>query len=228
MTLQGLPPLPLPPPPPAADFQRPDADTLLWAYCNTLFPMGDERTGEIGWYSPDPRSIIPLDTFHTPHRLAREVARSRFEVRADTAFGAVIRACSAARTATNGRWITDALVPGYLELHSRGHAHSVEAWLDGRLVGGLYGVQAGGAFFGESMFSRPDLGGSNASKVCLVFLVNWLRAQHFLLLDTQFSNPHMEQFGCCDVPRSSYYRLLQRSVTAPCVWGEFWPLAAGC
>jgi leucyl/phenylalanyl-tRNA--protein transferase len=216
--------LPLDPPPPEADFEHPNAETLLWAYRNTLFPMGDARADDVGWYSPDPRSIIPLDTFHVPRRLEREVRRCRFDVRSDTAFEAVMRACAPARSAQNGQWITAALLPSYLELHRLGHAHSVEAWLDGDLVGGLYGVHIGGAFFGESMFNRPDLGGTNASKVCLVMLVHWLKAQGFQLLDTQFSNPHMEQFGCERVPRDRYWRLLRAAVTAPVVWGQFRPL----
>lgn len=223
MTLRGL---PLTPPPPGADFERPDAATLLWAYRNSLFPMGDAATGEVGWYSPDPRSIIPLDGFHAPRRLQREARHPKFDVRADTAFEAVIRACAPPRTQSNGQWITDALLPAYVELHAVGHAHSVEAWLDDRLVGGLYGVQIGGAFFGESMFVRPDLGGTNASKLCLVFLVHWLKGRGFLLLDTQFSNPHMDQFGVIDIPRAAYWRLLQAAIAAPVTWGRFRPLPA--
>lgn len=219
-----LPDLPITPPPRTANFDRPNADTLLWAYRNALFPMGDARSGRVGWYSPDPRAIIPLDTFHIPSRLRRDVRKSAFEIRSDTAFEAVMRACAPPRSRTNGQWITDALLPAYLSLHRLGHAHSVEAWLGGRLVGGLYGVQIAGAFFGESMFSRPDEGGTNASKTCLVFLVHWLVAQGFLLLDTQFANSHMEQFGILEVPRIEYWRRLQRALVAPVQWGTFEPL----
>ena len=145
--------------------------------------------GEIGWFSPDPRGIIPLDTFHVPARLARIVRSGRFEIRVDTAFESVMRAC--AERPDDGTWISEDIVQSYLALHRLGLAHSVEAWRRGALVGGLYGVHLGGAFFGESMFHRE----TDASKVALVALVDRMQRRGFALLDTQWVTPHLEQFG---------------------------------
>ena len=175
---------------------------LLSAYRRGWFPMADPVTGWIEWYSPDPRAVFPLEAFHVPKNVQRDVRRGRFEFRSDTAFEAVMRECSVPRSDDNGCWIDQRMIEAYVELHENGHAHSVEAWLDGRLVGGLYGVQIGGAFFGESMFSRPARGGTNSSKVCLVHLVRWLRYRGFALLDTQFRTEHLEQFGCTEIRRA--------------------------
>jgi len=193
------------------DFLTPDL--LLRAYANGVFPMGDDDTGAVRWYAPNPRGILPLDAFHVPDNLARRVERNEFSITSDQAFNEVIRAC-ADRDRT---WITTPIIRVYTELHDRGFAHSVEAWQDGELAGGLYGVALGGAFFGESMFYRV----SNASKVALVHLVRQLRAGGYTLLDTQYSNPHLEQFGVVEIPRDEYE---QRLADAICMDPPWWPV----
>jgi leucyl/phenylalanyl-tRNA--protein transferase len=157
--------------------------------------------------------VIPLDRFHVPKSLARVVAKRVFERRTDTAFERVIRACSETRAERPETWLDERLIDAYLELHANGFAHSVEAFRDGLLVGGLYGVQIGAAFFGESMFSRPTLGGTDASKVCLVELVRLLREGGFTLLDTQFTTPHLVRFGCVEIPRARYLELLESAIS---------------
>lgn len=189
------------------------ADQVLWAYTQGLFPMGSPYAQTIQWYAPDPRGVIPLDTFHMPHNLARHVRRGTFEVSADVAFEEVLAAC-ADREET---WITAPIKNVYIELHDRGFAHSVECWADGELVGGLYGVAMGGAFFGESMFFRR----SNASKVALAHLVRQMRAGGYTLLDTQYTTSHLERFGAHEVPRPRYLSALRTSVSLNPVW---WPL----
>jgi leucyl/phenylalanyl-tRNA--protein transferase len=173
---------------------------LIEGYLQGVFPMGMED-GEIGWFSPDPRAIIPLDdAFHVPHGLQRTLARGTFEVRIDQSFEAVMRAC-AARKET---WITDEIIESYCELHQRGVAHSVETWHEGKLAGGLYGVAIGGAFFGESMFHHE----TDASKVALHGLVQRLRERGFALLDTQWITAHLKQFGAVEIPRREYLQRL--------------------
>lgn len=194
---------------------------LLSAYRRGWFPMSDPRTGWIEWYSPDPRAVFPLDAFHVPRSLAREVRRRRLEIRSDSAFEEVMRACAGPRGDDNGCWIDQRMIEAYVALHRIGHAHSVEAWLEGRLVGGLYGVQIGGAFFGESMFTRPDAGGSNASKVCLVHLVGWMRYRDMALLDTQFRTAHLDQFGCVEIRRRRYLARLAAAIGGDASWGRF-------
>jgi leucyl/phenylalanyl-tRNA--protein transferase len=181
-----------------------DSSTLLMAYRQGYFPMAESRTGAISWYSPDRRAIIPLDTFKPSRSLMQTMRKKIFTVRMNTVFAEVMRFC-AERDET---WISDEIVKAYTELHAKAFAHSVESWHEGRLVGGLYGVAIGGAFFGESMFSRM----TNASKVAMVCLVNHLRRRRFTLLDTQFMNPHVKQFGACEVPRSTYLALLKHAV----------------
>jgi leucyl/phenylalanyl-tRNA--protein transferase len=132
-----------------------------------------------------------------------------------------MRECATERSASNRSWMNERLLRSYVELHRRGHAHSIEAWLQDELVGGLYGVHIGGAFFGESMFSRPGRGGTNASKVCLVHLVRWLQKRGFSLLDTQFRTPHLAQFGCTEIPAREYRTTLANAVAAEVAWGEF-------
>ncbi len=212
----------IPPPSPDADVdpQILTPQTLLWAYRNGLFPMADPGTGLIGWFSPDPRGVIGLDTFHVPVSLEREVRRGRFEIRSDTAFEAVIRACAGPRPSDDLSWLDRRMIEAYTTLHRIGHAHSVEAWLEGDLVGGLYGVHIGAAFFGESMFSHPDRGGTNASKVCLVHLVDRLRRGGFLLLDTQFWTEHLDQFGCIEIDRAQYLTILARAVAQEGDWNQ--------
>lgn len=179
-------------------------ELLVRAYCMGLFPMADSRDGPIHWYSPDPRAVFPLEAFHVPRSLRRTIARGRFEVRVDTAFGAVMRAC-AAREET---WISAGILCAYEELHALGLAHSVEAWQEGALAGGLYGVALGGAFFGESMFSHVR----DASKVALAALVERLRARGFVLLDTQFLTEHLARLGAVEIPRAEYLRRLDRAL----------------
>ncbi|AKU92060.1 leucyl/phenylalanyl-tRNA--protein transferase [Vulgatibacter incomptus] len=175
-------------------------ELIVSAYCRGVFPMADEITSEIGWYSPDPRAIFPLDAFHVPRSLAKTIRQGVFEIRFDSAFEEVMRAC-AAREET---WISEEIVGAYVALHRHGLAHSVEAYRDGELVGGLYGVALGGAFMGESMFSRA----TDASKVCLVALVERLRERDFRLLDSQLPTEHLSRFGQIVVPRKVYLRQL--------------------
>lgn len=185
-----------------------DPELLLRAYALGWFPMGTGRRGRIEWFSPDPRGILPLGAFHAPSRLTRVVRQSRFEVRIDTAFEAVMRAC-ATRDET---WITEEILASYVALHGVGHAHSVETWQDDVLVGGLYGVAIGGAFFGESMFHSV----TDASKVALVALVERLRERGFALLDTQWVTPHLAQFGGVEIPRAEYLERLATAVPLAC------------
>jgi len=173
--------------------------------------MGERDSNRIEWFSPDPRGILPLTAFHVPARLARGLRRSPFEIRIDSAFSAVVQAC-AARDET---WISDTIVSSYTGLHADGHAHSVESWLDGRLVGGLYGVSLGGAFFGESMFHTVK----DASKVALSALVDRLQQRQFALLDIQWVTPHLRQFGAIEVRRTEYLRLLRAALALRCQFG---------
>ena len=185
------------------------SDLLLAAYASGWFPMADEA-GVISWYSPDPRGVIPLDAFHVPSRLQRTVRRSPLQVHVDTAFPEVMRACAEAErdSEDGGTWISDEIVSSYCALHSLGYAHSVEVRDGGRLVGGLYGVALGGAFFGESMFHTA----TDASKIALVALIDRLRARGFTLLDTQWVTPHLQQFGAVEIPRPEYLRQLEASL----------------
>lgn len=195
-------------------------ELLLNAYRHGIFPMADPWSGRIEWYCPNPRAILPLDDFHVSKNLARLVRQNSFEIRCDTAFEQVMRECAKPREINNETWIDGRFIRAYTQLHKLGHAHSVEAWKDGVLVGGLYGVHPGGAVFcGESMFSRPELGGTNASKVCLVHLVNHLRERGFVLLDTQFWNPHVDQFGCVEIPRREYLDQLRAALNLNINWG---------
>jgi leucyl/phenylalanyl-tRNA--protein transferase len=183
-------------------------DLVLQAYAQGWFPMGDDRAPGIEWYSPDPRGVLPLDTFHASARLQRVIRQGRFDLRINQAFPEVLASC-AARGET---WITEEISGTYLELHRLGYAHSVETWHEGTLAGGLYGVAIGGAFFGESMFHRV----TDASKVALHGLVGRLRDRGFSLLDTQWVTPHLRQFGALEIPRARYLRLLQRALVKPC------------
>lgn len=189
-------------------------ESLLNAYGSGYFPMADpDQGGRIGWYNPDPRAIIPVDGgFSVARSLRQRVRSGRFTIRADTAFGEVIEACAEPRDGDDATWISPEIIDAYCDMHEAGHAHSVEAWLvaDGqeRLVGGLYGVSIAGLFAGESMFSRPAMGGTDASKVCLVHLVRHMERRGMTLLDTQFWNPHLKQFGCELIRRDDYLRRL--------------------
>ncbi len=168
----------------------------------------------IHFYDPDPRAIIPLDTFHTPRSLTRRIRKGGFEIRFDTSFRQVMINCALPAPGRESTWINDELLRAYCELHELGFAHSVETWIDGRLMGGLYGVSLGGLFAGESMFSHA----TDSSKIALVFLVNRLRQRNFCLLDTQFTTPHLERFGAIEISRSKYRKLLDKALR---VWAQF-------
>ena len=171
-----------------------DTEAVLQAYARGYFPMGDED-GSIHWITSDPRFMLPVGGLHVPRSLARLERKRPFELRVDSDFRRVMEHCAQDRSEENRCWITPRMIDVYCELHRNGHAHSVEAWLGGVLVGGLYGVAVGAAFFGESMFSRVGLGGTNASKLCLLELDRRLVAGGFRLLDSQEENDHMAQFG---------------------------------
>ena len=182
------------------------------------FPMADPQTGDLEWYRPDPRAIIELDGLRIPRSLARTCRSDRFDIRRDTAFGEVIEACAAPSAGRNDTWIDARIAAACGTLHQAGLAHSIEAWRDGRLVGGLYGVRLGGAFFGESMFSRPQEGGRDASKVCLVHLVDHLRAIGGTLLDVQFLTPHLERLGAIEIPDTEYQQRLEGALAVETTW----------
>lgn len=184
-------------------------ELLLEAYASGIFPMGMED-GSIRWYSPDPRGILPLESFHVPHGLKRALRRPGWELRTDTAFEEVVLACAA----RDDTWITPLIRNAYRSLFKEGHAHSVEIWEGGRLAGGLYGVALGGAFFGESMFHRV----TDASKVALWHLVRILRECGFTLLDTQWTTEHLEQFGALEIPREKYLERLAEALPRPAVF----------
>jgi len=184
-------------------------ELMLRAYRIGLFPMAESRTAQtLYWLDPEQRGVIPLDAFHLPRRLARRLRQAPYEITANAAFEAVIDACAAPRPSSADSWINAEIRRLFLALHGQGHAHSIEAWREGELVGGLYGVALGAAFFGESMFSRAD----DASKIALVHLVARLRLGGFTLLDAQFQTEHLAQFGTREVPRALYKRLLAEAV----------------
>jgi leucyl/phenylalanyl-tRNA--protein transferase len=193
--------------------ERLDPEFLLRAYAAGIFPMSDAHN-EITWYSPHPRAIIEHDELRVSRSLRATIRRQVFDVRFDTAFPMVMRACAEPRIDDTGTWISEEFIEVYTILHRHGFAHSVEAWRDGQLAGGLYGVSIGGAFMGESMFSRCG----DASKVCLVALVERLRAGGYVLHDTQFLTPHLERMGARLIPRPAYLRRLARAVALPCVF----------
>jgi leucyl/phenylalanyl-tRNA--protein transferase len=182
---------------------------LVSAYSSGWFPMAVDH-GEIRWYSPDPRGVIPLDTFHVPSRLARVIRRGNFSIAVNREFERVMRACAEADRNDDdpGTWISEEIIESYTELHRLGLAHSVETWQEDRLVGGLYGVALGGAFFGESMFHHA----TDASKVALAALVERLRTRGFTLLDIQWVTPHLEQFGAVEISRRKYLQLLAQAL----------------
>ncbi|HEX4532765.1 MAG TPA: leucyl/phenylalanyl-tRNA--protein transferase [Rhizomicrobium sp.] len=184
-------------------------EILLESYASGVFPMAERRNDpNLFWVSPEQRGIIPLDGFHIPKRLARTVRGNRFGVTLDKAFTDVIAACAAPTDEREESWINPEIVSLYTALHRRGNAHSVECWQDGVLVGGLYGVKLGAAFFGESMFSRAR----DASKVALVHLVSRLNVGGFKLLDAQFITSHLATFGAIEIPRAQYLNLLDAAL----------------
>ena len=183
-----------------------DPDLLLQGYRLGVFPMA-VNDDSIEWFSPDPRAILPLEDFHVPHALRRLARKKPFEITINKAFSAVIQACAE----RENTWINRDIIDSYARLHELGHAHSVEAWKENQLAGGLYGVAVGGAFFGESMFHHVR----DASKIALLGLVEHLRARKFALLDTQWITPHLEQFGAIEIPRAKYLHLLTTAVNLP-------------
>jgi leucyl/phenylalanyl-tRNA--protein transferase len=190
------------------DSKKLTPELLIRAYCSGVFPMADRRDGPIRWYAPDPRAVIPLDAFHVPRSLRRTIARGVFDVEVNTDFPAVMRGC-AGRPET---WISEEIIRAYTELHRLGLAHSVETWRQGRLVGGVYGVALGGAFFGESMFSRE----TDASKVALVAVLERLRERGFTLMDVQYQTPHLARFGAVEIARREYERRLAAALRIAC------------
>jgi leucyl/phenylalanyl-tRNA--protein transferase len=202
-----------------------DAEALIAAYRRGVFPMAEGRD-DAAFYLVDPerRGVIPLDAFHVPRRLARVVKSDRFSVSLNTDFAAVLDACAAPAPGREETWISGPIRSLYLDLHRRGLAYSVECRRDGRLVGGLYGVALGGAVFGESMFSRPEMGGTDASKTALVHLVARMIAGGFTLLDTQFLTDHLARFGAVEIARSAYRARLKAALATE---GDLYALGEG-
>jgi leucyl/phenylalanyl-tRNA--protein transferase len=183
-------------------------ELLLAAYASGYFPMATSRTSkELDWFYPEKRGILPLDNFHVPRSLAKLIRKTPFTITTDAAFREVMLGC----TERKSTWINDEIISLYCELHRMGFAHSVECWQEGKLAGGLYGVVLGCAFFGESMFSRTP----NASRVALVYLVQLLNDKGYHLLDTQFINYHLKQFGVLEIPRAEYLDKLKKAVSEP-------------
>lgn len=180
-------------------------ELILRSYAAGFFPMAEDRSGPIAWYSPDPRAIIPLDRFKVSRSLRQRAQKGQLEIRINTSFAGVMRRC-AARDET---WISDEIIEAYCQLFDMGHAHSVETWQHGQLVGGLYGVTLGGAFFGESMFSQV----TDASKIALWYLVRRLTERGFLLLDTQFLTPHLASLGAREISRDDYLSMLHEALS---------------
>ena len=180
-------------------------ELLLSGYAMGCFPMAEERhSNEVNWYAPDPRGVIPLDQFHIPKTLRKLVRKRAFSVVSDKDFTGTMLGCAE----RENTWISDQIIEAYSALHILGYAHSIECWQEDQLVGGLYGVAIGGAFFGESMFSRAR----DASKVALVHLVHRLRAKGYILLDTQFITPHLVRFGAIEIPKEQYEDELRKAI----------------
>ncbi len=193
-------------------------EELLLAYRLGIFPMAESRNAkDVLWVRPHERGILPLDKFHVPRRLARVVRTGRFDVTVDVAFDQVIRACAEPRADERETWINDSIIDAFAALHQRGFVHSVETWQQGQLVGGLYGLSLGGAFFAESKFSRA----TGASKVALVHLAARLKAGGYTLLDVQFPNPHLDQFGAVTVTEEKFQFMLSQALART---GDFFAL----
>jgi leucyl/phenylalanyl-tRNA---protein transferase len=191
---------------------------LLRAYAAGVFPMAESAEDTaLYWVEPEFRGILPLDRFHVSHSLSKTIRRRKFEVRVDTAFAEVIGGCAEKTTERRSTWINSRIRSLYTQLHKMGFCHSVEAWREGELKGGLYGVRIGAAFFGESMFSRQR----DASKVALVHLVARLKRGGFRLLDAQFINDHLKQFGAIEVARASYQRMLDQAIESEADFARF-------
>lgn len=210
--------------------QPPPSDprhALEWVrsmYRQGWFPMYDDESNQVQWVQPHQRGVIPLDDRFVVSRSLRQAVKSeKFEVTSDEAFVDVIEACAAPARGREQTWLSDEIIDAFCVLHEHGMAHSIEVWTKGlrRLVGGLYGVCIGSVFCGESMFSRPESGGTNASKVALVHLVAHLRGRGFTLLDSQLENDHLAQFGCYGMPREAYQQHLATHANDPVTWGAF-------
>jgi len=204
------------------ELQHPVARTLVVAYQQGFFPMVHERGGAIDWIRPMTRAVLPLDGLRVSRSLRRRLRSSPFEIRTDTRFEEVMRCC-AARHDGSQTWIDERLIRAFCELHALGGAHSVEAWRGGHLVAGLYGVHLGSAFFGESMFVRPGLGGTDGSKVCFVHLVAHLRERGFTLLDTQIGNAHMASLGVVEMDDAQFMPMLEAALARGAGWQPFAP-----
>lgn len=191
------------------------SDLLLRAYAMGIFPMARSRSDpRLYWIDPDQRGILPLDEFHVPRSLRKTLNRGVFEMRVDTAFEEVMLGCAQSTEGRPDTWINEEIVRLFVELHHLGMAHSVETWRDGALVGGLYGLSLGAAFFGESMFSRT----TDASKVALVDLVARLKRGGYVLLDTQFVTEHLSRFGAVEIARHNYLKMLAHAVEMPAIF----------
>ena len=196
-----------------------DSDLLLRIYAAGAFPMWDEAHDEIHLFRPDPRAVLDFDGLHVPRRLERTIRTRPFELSTDRAFDEVLEQCHRARS--DGCWCSPQMAVAYSERHDRGFAHSVEAWKDGRLVGGLYGVHIGGAFMAESMFSRPGRGGTDASKVVLVETMRRLEQAGFSLFDVQFQNDHIARFGVEEISAEEYLGRFESASRRPIDWPSF-------
>lgn len=183
------------------------ADDLIYGYINGIFPMAD-ADGSLYWYSPDPRAIIPIDSYRPSKSLRPVLNKSVFEIQVNQNFEGVMRQCAAPRIQEEGTWISEDIIRAYTRLHELGMAHSIETYQDGKLVGGLYGVAIGAAFFGESMFHHV----SNASKVAFHVLIGILRERNFKLLDTQFINDNVRRFGAIEISKAEYMSRLRQSI----------------
>ncbi|EHH69043.1 leucyl/phenylalanyl-tRNA--protein transferase [Gluconobacter morbifer] len=198
-------------------------ELLLQAYAAGIFPMApDAESSELRWYHPEERGILPLDGMHVPRKLMRFVLSGRVSVTTDTAFDAVMVACAEPAPGRESTWISQEIRRLYGELYRQGHAHSVEVWDGERLVGGLYGVSLGAAFFGESMFSRER----DVSKVALVHLVAGLRRGGYRLLDTQYTTPHLTRLGGIGIPAETYRALLSQALTVRATWPDDFSLGS--
>jgi leucyl/phenylalanyl-tRNA---protein transferase len=183
------------------------ADDLIYGYINGIFPMADDD-GSLYWYAPDPRAIIPIDTYAPAKSLRPILNKNQFEVRIDTNFEPVMRQCAKPRSDDDSTWISEDIVTAYTDLHRLGMAHSVETYIDNELVGGLYGVSLGAAFFGESMFYLVP----NASKVAFHHLILILRQQQFDLLDSQFINDNVRRYGAIEISKADYHQRLRQAL----------------
>ncbi len=186
-------------------------DLLLSAYTQGIFPMASENN-EISWFCPDPRAIIPLESYKASKSLRPILNRQLFEIRLNQQFEQVMRCCAAPRGEDNGVWISEEMIQVYVQMHQFGFAHSVAAYQNNELVGGLYGVALGGVFYGESMFSKV----SNASKVAFHHLIDILKKNDFELLDSQFMNDNVKRYGAVEIPQTEFFKLLDKALQKKC------------